>query len=183
MCILSLCQVLQSPPAHLPSWWWDLSLLLWWITQRGIENLLAHSSFLYHLSHISEVAESFRKSMAICFLSSHRRRFSISVTSIISFPWLESLSPNCFRWSIEALDKWWSNGNFYELFHKLTEAWELWVLHSTGCSFSAGWIIAHLKKGELISLNYVLAPFWSSLCAGFIIVMWSLIFICKSRRA
>lgn len=121
--------------------------------------------------------------MAICFLSSHRRRFSISVISIIPFPWLEWLSPNCFRWSIEALDKWSSNGNFYEFFHKLTEAWELWILHSTGCSFNAGWIIAHIKKGELISLNYVLAPFWSSLCSGFIMVMWSLIFICKSRRA
>lgn len=136
--------------------------MLWCITQRGTENLLGHSSFLYHLSHIWKVPESFRKSVAICSLSSHRRRFSISVTSIISFPWLEWLSPNCFRWSIEALDKWSSNGNFYEFFHKLTEAWELWILHSTGCSFSARWIIAHLKKGE---------AYFPELCAGSILVI------------
>lgn len=165
MDVLNLSQVPQSPPGHLPSWWWDLSLLLWCISQRGTENLPVHFAFPYHLSHMRQyylkhVAESFRRRMAICFLSSHRRRFSISVISVISVPWPEWLSPICFRWSIEVLDRWFSNGTFYEFFCELTETQELWILHSTGCSFCASWIIAHLKKGELISLNYVLASLW-----------------------
>lgn len=142
------------------------------MSQRGTESLLAYSTFPYHLSLmrqycLKDVLESFRRRMAICFLSSQRRRFSVSVISVISVPWLGWLSPNCFGWSIEVLGRWSSKGTFYEFFYELTEAQELWILHSTGCSFSANWIIARLKKGEFISLNYVLASLWSCLWLPF----------------
>lgn len=122
MDVWNLSQVPRSPPGHLPNWWWDLCALAYF-SKRDVTTFLRRQYYLKHL------AESLRRRMTVCFLSSHRRRFSSSVTSIISIPRLEQLSPNCFRWSIEAVDD-----LLMELLMSFSiSSQELWILHCTGC--------------------------------------------------